>query len=136
MRVHCRILAHRRSDVLQLGFLRVARERNPTALIGRRTLFQGRVIEPATCPHDTVQRPLLLRGGSELVLVGFAQALTLGHDYGSSLCLCRVAYSRNAQITSPLKERSCCLASARIAANRSNGKRIEMRRSPLGVFSM
>src|SRR5262249_5281177 len=58
----------------------------------------------------------------------------LRHDYCSPLF--RSAYSRSAQITSLLKERSYRLARARIVANTSDGNRVEIRCSSFGAFSL
>src|SRR5258708_16223312 len=105
------------------------------ALPGRDTVLQGGVVQHAATPQHALKLPLLLLLWSRLerVLEGLAHARPW-HGYFSPSCL--AAYSRKAQITSPLKDRSCLLASARIAFNTSNGKRIEMRRSPFCVFSM
>src|SRR5260370_21297591 len=103
------------------------------ALPGCDTLRRGSVVQQAGMPQHTLKLPLLLWSRLERVLEGLAHARPW-HGYFSPSCL--AAYSRKAQITSPLKDRSCLLARARIAFNTSNGKRIEMRRSPFCVFSM
>src|SRR5258708_17233160 len=103
------------------------------ALPGCDTLLQGSVVQHAAMPQHTLKLPLLLWSRLERVLEGLAHARPW-HGYLSPSCL--AAYSRKAQITSPLKDRSCRLARVRIAFNISNGKRIEMRRSPFCVFSM
>src|SRR5258708_32225266 len=103
------------------------------ALAGGDTVLQGGVVQHAATPQHALKLPLLLWSRLELVLAGLAHA-RLWHGYFSPSCF--AAYSRNAQITSPLKDRSCLLARARIAFNTSNGKRIERRRSPFCGFSM
>src|SRR5262249_1076239 len=119
-------------DRLELRFLLVARDGDAAALPGGDALLKGRVVERAAMPEYFVQHPLLRGRWPQFLFVGLAYALR--HDYFSPLC--RSAYSRSAQMTSPLKDRSCRLARARIAANTSSGKRIEMRCSPFCVFSM
>src|SRR5258707_6120000 len=84
-------------------------------------LFQRRVVERATAPQDTLQRPLLLGRRPQLVFVALAQAL--GHDYRPSRSVCgsRDTYSCNAQTISPVNERRCAAARAFIASMRACG---------------
>src|SRR5262249_49140252 len=104
-------------------------------------LLQGGVVERAAAPQDRLKLTLLSGREPQLLLIGLAHShARLTHAYflpvsPVSPVWCS-AYSRSAQTTSPLKDRSCCLASARLTANASNGKRIEMRRSAFCAFSM
>src|SRR6185437_10099266 len=134
MAVNGGVFWHLRPQVFEFGFLPILRAGDTALFVERDALFQGRVVESATLPQNLPKLTGLFGRRLEFVLVGLAQTQTLTHGYCSFLC--RSAYSRSAQIISPLKERSCFLASARIAFNTSNGKRIEIRVSCLRVPSM
>jgi len=69
------ILWHLGADVLQLGFLLIARDRDAPPLPGRDALLQGDVVERAACPQHALKFPLLDWRGLEFVLVGFAYRL-------------------------------------------------------------
>jgi hypothetical protein len=72
MRVNVCILRHLGADVLQLGFLPVAREGDAAPLVGRLSLFKRGVVELPTQHQDTIKFPLLFGSGPEFVLEGLA----------------------------------------------------------------
>jgi hypothetical protein len=64
-------------DVFQFGFLLVARERGAASPPGGDALLQPGVVEVAAAPDDLVQRPFLRGRGAQLLLIGFAQRLSV-----------------------------------------------------------
>ena len=66
------VLRERCAEVLQLRFLLIAREREVAALPGGDALLQRRVVESTAQSKHTPKRPLLLKRGLEVVLVGLA----------------------------------------------------------------
>src|SRR5260370_40360123 len=114
------VLRHRRPQVLQLGFLLVAREGDAALFPERDALLQGGVVERATTPQDHFKRALLGGRGPESLLIGLAHGLS--HNYFARFRLSR--YVRNARTISPLRERSfsradCFMPSATSAGMRS-----------------
>jgi hypothetical protein len=65
------VLGKLRTDGLELGFLREARNGDMAAPPGSDTLLQGGVVELAAAPQDFLQRPLLGGRGPQLFFVGF-----------------------------------------------------------------
>jgi len=66
---------HGRSEVLQLGFLRRARDGAVAALVGGDALLQGRVGERAAVPDHCVQRRLRSGRWTQLLFERLAHAL-------------------------------------------------------------
>jgi hypothetical protein len=60
----------RGADVLQFGFLLVARDRDVAALPGGDALLQGGIVEAAAAPEHLIQCAFLGRGGPQLLFVG------------------------------------------------------------------
>jgi hypothetical protein len=73
--VDSRIVGERSADLLELGFLLIARDGDATPLVGGDTLLQRRVVEGAAQTKHASQFPLLFRGGLEFVLVRLAHRL-------------------------------------------------------------
>ena len=68
-----RVFGHRRAQVLQLGFLLVARDGDAPLFPEKDALLQRGIVERAAAPQDRFKLALLVGRGLHLELVGFPQ---------------------------------------------------------------
>src|SRR5262245_16792741 len=94
-----RILRERRPEVLQLGFLLIARERDGPTTIDDNALFERGVIQPATQTKDTPQFPLLRGSGHKFVLECLAHGWLV---HCSLFCLTGVKTATEQDRTGPV----------------------------------
>ena len=102
------VFGQSRPQVLQLGFLRVARERDAPLAVEEEALLQRRVVEGAAPPQGFLKLAFLCGRRLELVFVGLAHSLrhSLRHGYCSPFRRCsRRTYSCSAHTNSFVKER-------------------------------
>src|SRR5260221_14636513 len=74
------------TEVLQLGFLLIARDTDVAALPGGDALFQAGVIERAAAPQDELKLALLAGGRPQFLLEGGVPSL--GYGFRLSRCSC------------------------------------------------